>query len=617
MIETINIAILIGAGLVILSTLTSLVSQRIGAPLLLVFLGIGLLAGQDGVLGIQFDSGGTAYFIGSLALAIILFDSGFETPLRSYRLAAAPALTLATLGVVLTAGLIGVASHFLFGVSWIEGFLLGSIVASTDAAAVFFLLRVGGLKLRDKVKATLEVESGANDPMAIFLTAMFVELASSQANPDFGFSASFIASFVQQIGLGLIIGVIGGGAVAALLNRLRNLDPGLFPIAGLATALVVFAASGLLGGSGFLSAYVAGVVAGNRRLIFPHRIRRFQVGMTWLAQIGMFLTLGLLATPSEFGVIILPAIALAIILIFFARPLAVWICLLPFKFKWREKLFVGWVGLRGAVSIMLAILPGLGGVQNGDTFFNIVFVMVLASLLIQGWTISLAAHLLNMLLPHGPGLLDRIELELPGDAELELVSYRIHPESTVAIGERVPRWARPVLIMRGSRTYSIHNIGHLQADDRVYLFASPRQLEILDKIYASPADLEHPSLYGDFVFGGDVKFSNIAKQYGLTAFNLESEETVGEYLEREFSGEPVVGDRLSVGSVDLVVTALSEDNAIETIGLIIDPDSFARPNISKVLTNKIRSSIRNIRARFNTPASAKITDDHQSTEANT
>ncbi|WP_411815962.1 potassium/proton antiporter [Hyphococcus sp. DH-69] len=615
MIDAINLAILIGAGLVILSTLTSLVSQRIGAPLLLVFLGIGLLAGQDGLLGIQFNSGGTAYFIGSLALAIILFDSGFETPLRSYRLAAAPALTLATLGVVLTAGLIGVAAHFLFGVSWVEGFLLGSIVASTDAAAVFFLLRVGGLKLRDKVKATLEVESGANDPMAIFLTAMFVELAAAQNNPDFGFNLGFIWAFIEQIGLGLVIGVIGGAAVAALLNRLRSLDAGLFPIAGLSTALVVFAASGLLGGSGFLSAYVAGVVAGNRRVIFPQRIRRFQVGMTWLAQIGMFLTLGLLATPSEFGAIILPAIALAIVLIFFARPIAVWLCLLPFKFKWREKLFVGWVGLRGAVSIMLAILPGLGGVQNGETFFNIVFVMVLASLLIQGWTISFAAHLLNMLRPHGPGLLDRIELELPGDAELELVSYRIHPESSVAIGERVPRWARPVLIMRGSRTYSIHNIGHLKADDRVYLFASPRQLDILDKIYASPADPENPSLYGDFVFDGDIKVSDIAQQYGIQTVDLESDETVGQYLEREFSGEPVVGDRLSVGNVDLVVTAVLDDMRVEKVGLIVDPESIERPSMARRFTNRVRQSIRKFRSRKATDPAIQTTEIEKPSQA--
>lgn len=595
MIETVNVAILIGAGLVVLSALTSLVSQRVGAPLLLVFLAVGLLAGEDGLLGINFDSGSAAYFIGSLALAIILFDSGFDTPFRSYRLAAAPALTLATLGVVLTAGIVGAAAHFLFGLGWIEGMMLGSIVASTDAAAVFFLLRVGGLKLRDRVKATLEIESGANDPMAVFLTVAFVELAVAGQDAGFGLGSSFAVAFVRQIGLGLVVGVLGGLMIASLLNRLRTLDAGLFPIAGLAAALVVFATSGLVGGSGFLAAYAAGVVAGNRRIVFSHRMRRFQVGMTWLAQIGMFLTLGLLATPSEFGAVIGPAIALAVFLIFFARPLAVWLCLLPFGFKWREQAFVGWVGLRGAVSILLAILPGLGGVEGGEIFFNVVFVMVIASLLIQGWTVSVTAQLFNMLAPPEPGLVDRVELELPGDAELELVGYRIHPESSVAKGDRVPRWARPVLIMRGSRALSIHNAGPLQADDRAYLFASPRQVPVLDRIYASPRDAEGASFFGDFTFAGATTLGELARQYGLPVLDHERDLTVAAYLEREFSGKPVLGDRLSAGPADLIVSRLADDGGIARVGLIADPLMTARSRLSRRIVKRIKDAIRPVK----------------------
>ena len=238
LIESVNIAILVGAALVALSTLTSLVSKRFGTPLLLLFLGIGLLAGEDGLLGISFDNNLTAYFIGSLALAIILFDSGFETKLRSYRTAAGPALVLATLGVILTAGLVGVAAHFLFELGWIQSFLLGSIVASTDAAAVFFLLRVGGIRLREKVGATLEIESGANDPMAIFLTMIFVELAIAESASAGALGLEFAFGFVQQMGLGLVFGLVGGLGIAFLLNKLRNLDPGLYPISGLAAALV-------------------------------------------------------------------------------------------------------------------------------------------------------------------------------------------------------------------------------------------------------------------------------------------------------------------------------------------------------------------------------------------
>ncbi len=546
-------------------------SRRIGAPLLLVFLCIGLLAGEDGLLGISFDSSGVAYFIGSLALAIILFDSGFDTPLRSYRIAAAPALSLATAGVVLTSGFVGIAAHFLFGITWIEAMLLGSIVASTDAAAVFFLLRVGGLKLRDRVKATLEVESGANDPMAIFLTTMFVELAAAQSSPSFGLTVEFVSSFIQQIGLGLALGAAGGVAIAMLLNRLRHLDAGLFPITGLASALVVFAVTGLVGGSGFLAAYVAGVVAGNRRLKFAYRIRRFQVGMTWLAQIGMFLTLGLLATPSEFGAVALPAIVLALVLTLIARPLAVWLCLLPFRFKWREKAFTGWVGLRGAVSIMLAILPGLGGVANGDMYFNIVFIMVISSLLVQGWTVGLTARMLNMLEPPEPGLVDRVELDLPGGAELELVGYRIHPESTVAQGQRVPKWARPVLIMRGERHYNIHSAGPLLADDQVYLFASPKHIATLDNIYAAPADHHDKHVMGDFILDGNAPMAHILKQYGLPGHEHAGDMSLSDYIQQESRDEILIGDRLPLGPVELVVTSLDSSGAVEQVGLVIDP----------------------------------------------
>jgi cell volume regulation protein A len=564
-----NLAILIGAALIAMSALTSLVSQRLGAPLLLVFLGIGLLAGEDGILGIEFDSGETAYFIGSLALAIILFDSGFATPLRSYRLAAAPAITLATAGVVLTTGLVGAAAHWLFGVGWVEGLLLGAIVASTDAAAVFFLMRVGGIRIRDRVSATLEIESGANDPMAIFLTTTLVQLAALQGEDSLG-GWALAGEFVLQIGLGLVLGAAGGVAIVWLMRGLRQLDPGLYPIAALAGALIVFAATNLVGGSGFLAAYVAGAVAGNSRIRFAFRIRRFQVGMTWLAQIGMFLTLGLLATPSEFGGVTWPAVALALVLILVARPVAIWLCLLPFRFNWREVAFIAWVGLRGAVSILLAILPGLGGVPGGSLFFNVVFVMVIASLVIQGWTIAFAARKLHLLVSPSPGLVDRVELELPGDAEVELIGYRIHPDSAVAGGERVPRWARPLLILRNSRAYSVHNAGPLLAGDQVYLFAPRQQLRLLDRVYTRPSDLDDREVYGDFSLKPETTVGELEREYGVS-IGAAPDRALGELLSSEFHGQPAPGDRMAVGPVELVVRSLSETGEITDVGLIVEP----------------------------------------------
>ncbi len=573
-----NIAILIGSALVAIAALTSLVSQRFGAPLLLVFLGIGLLAGEDGLLGIQFDSGATAYFIGSLALAIILFDSGFETPMRSYKVAAAPALSLATFGVVLTAGLTGLAAHFLFGIGWLEAFLLGSIVASTDAAAVFFLLRAGGIRLREKVGSTLEIESGANDPMAIFLTILLIELIAANAGTDALFGFEVLATFIQQMGLGILFGIVGGFGISWFLHKLVNVDPGLYPISGLAAALVVFSVCALFGGSGFLAAYVAGVVAGNRKVKFAHRLRRFQVGMTWLAQIGMFLALGLLATPSEFPGILIPALILAAILIFFARPLAVWLCLLPFDFRSRETAFTGWVGLRGAVSILLAILPGLAGIENGSFYFNVVFVMVLVSLLVQGWTIQPAAKLLKMSLPSEQGLVDRVELELRGATEMELVGYKIHPDSAIAKGERVPRWARPVMVIRDGLSYSVHTIGPLQANDQVYLFASSRRVRLLDQIYASPWDELTPESDIQFRVKGATKMSDLVRQYGLEDIDASDGISAGQFLERSFGGNPVMGDRVTIGEVDIVVCALDDAGGVGTVGIVIgeeDPGAGA------------------------------------------
>src|SRR5690349_1536269 len=289
--QSIYLAPLVGTALVLAAAFSSLIAFRFGAPLLLLFLGLGLAAGVDG-LGIEFDNARVAYFVGSLALAVILFESGFGTPLTALRQAALPALSLATVGVLLTSGLFGVAAYYLTGFSWLESFLLGAAVASTDAAAVFFLLRAGNLQLRDRVRSTLEIESGTNDPIAIFLTITLVEVIAIGANPDAEvLVVDLIAGFVVHMGIGAIIGVLGGMAIVRLVNRF-HLDPGLLPIFVLTLSLLEFAAGGAFGGSGFLAAYLAGLVAGNSRIRAEAGLRRFQEGVAWLAQIIMFLVLG-------------------------------------------------------------------------------------------------------------------------------------------------------------------------------------------------------------------------------------------------------------------------------------------------------------------------------------
>ena len=306
--HAIYLVTLVGTALVVAAAFSSLIAFRFGAPLLLLFLCIGLATGTDG-LGIEFDNARLAYFAGSLALAVILFDSGFGTPLNALRQAAGPALSLATFGVLLTTGLFGAAAYYLLDLSWLESFLLGAAVASTDAAAVFFLLRAGEINLRERVRSTLEVESGTNDPIAIFLTITLVEVIAAHANPETHVLVTdLVLGFVLNMGLGAIVGVLGGLAIVRLVDRL-NLDHGLLPIFVLTLSLMVFAAAGAIGGSGFLAVYLAGLIAGNSDIRAVTILKRFQDGMSWLAQIIMFLMLGLFATPSQFPAIMLPAIA--------------------------------------------------------------------------------------------------------------------------------------------------------------------------------------------------------------------------------------------------------------------------------------------------------------------
>lgn len=580
MFEAMNIAILIGATLVVAASFTSLLSFRFGAPLLLIFLVVGLVAGEDG-LGIQFDNLGAAYFVGSVALAIILYDSGYATRLTTLRVAALPAVALATLGVVLTALLVGVAAQLIFGFSWVEGVLLGTIVAPTDAAAVFFLLRVGGITLRDAVRSTLEVESGTNDPMAIFLTLTLVGIAGTAGGVGLGAVASEIAGeLVLQVGIGSLLGFAGGYAIVQIVNR-TELEPGLYPILVIAMALATYAVTGMLWGSGFLAVYVAGLVSGNSQMRQSVALRRFQEGITWLAQIAMFLTLGLLASPHEFPAVALQAIVLAAFLMLIARPVAVWACLIWFRFTRQEMAFVSWVGLRGAVSILLATLPTIAGLEHGRVMFNVAFVVVLASLLVQGWTIGPVARFLRLIVPPRQGPVDRIELELPGGSDHEIVAYVIHPDSPVAKGQRIPRWARPSLIIRDGRTLRPHRFGRPQAGDKIYVITTPEYVRLLDQLFAGREPVpDDPGLYGEFAIEPETKLSDVARVYPMPVADGDGDLTVAQLLRRELAGDIETGDRVPLGEVDLIVRRVGESHEIEEVGLAMEhSNSGPRPHI--------------------------------------
>ncbi|WP_027683190.1 potassium/proton antiporter [Rhizobium leguminosarum] len=594
--EAFYIVVLVSTALVLLAAFSSLLAFRFGAPLLLLFLMIGLAAGVDG-LGIEFSNNYLAYILGSIALAVILFDSGFGTPMQAFRLAAVPSLALASVGVLITASLFAFAAMWLLNFTWLEGLLLGSIVASTDAAAVFFLLRIGGINIRDKVRSTLEVESGTNDPMAIFLTIALVEVLASGERYA-GINIGMLAMFVQQMGLGVILGLLGGMMIVLIVSRLDT-DRGLTPIFVLALALLVFSFTGAVGGSGFLAVYVAGIYAGNRKMQAIGTIKRFQDGMTWLAQIIMFLVLGLLATPSQFPVIIVPAILLALFLIFVARPLAIWLSLLPFDYTQQEIGFVAWVGLRGAVSILLAIMPILGGLENGQIYFNTAFIIVLVSLLLQGWTIKPVAKKLGLIIPPRIGAVDKVEVDLPGAANHELLSYRVIKDSPVLRGERIPRWATPSLVIRDGKSMRYQYAGRLREHDLVYLFIVPSYSRLLDRLFASraPVDDDDAEFFGAFALSPARPAADLDAAYGPGLLN-ESEKglTIAELMRQRLGGKADYADRVRLGSIILIVRDLDEHDHITSVGMSLEA---VEPAITLPIFLNLKDIIQRIRDRLN------------------
>ncbi|MCF8723741.1 cell volume regulation protein A [Nitrospina gracilis] len=381
--------------LVFVSILLEPVAVRTRAPLLLLFLILGALLGEDGPGGIQFNDFQIAYHLGTVTLAMILFAGGLETPIDDVKKAVWPASILATMGVVLTAAIVGTAASFLFDVPLIHGLLLGAVVGSTDAAATFLLLGHNNIRLRGRIRETILVESGVNDPMAVFLTLTLVTIVDTGTSINLSTLPELAAQFGLQLGLGAVIGLAGGQLLARMVNRVP-LQSGLYPPLCLAGAFVIFDGTRLLGGSGFLAIYLTGLMLAWRLKGTRKRVVHFHEGLAWLSQIVMFIMLGLLITPSALGATLLPALAVAMVLMFVARPLAVAICLVPFRFPWRDHFYIGWVGLRGAVPIFLAIIPVISPGPVTVTFFNVVVIIVIASLVLQGWTIPWVAHLLKV-----------------------------------------------------------------------------------------------------------------------------------------------------------------------------------------------------------------------------
>jgi cell volume regulation protein A len=589
--DSVSLTILFGSVLVLAGIMSSLIAQRFGAPLLLVFLLVGVLAGEAGPGGIKFNDVRFVYLVGSMALGLILFDGGLRTKLATFRSVLAPAGLLSTAGVLVTAALTAPFAKLVLDVNWTEALLVGAVVASTDAAAVFFLVHTRGMRLRPRVSATLEVESATNDPFAIFLTIILVEILLVGPKPW----REIAELLVLEAVLGALAGWLGGRAMVFVLNRL-DLPQGLHAPFVATGALVVFGVAQAFHGSGFLAAYVAGLVVGNRATRAHSNVVVFLDAATWFAQIAMFVLLGLLAWPERLPNRILPALVVALALMLIARPAAVFLCLAPFRFTVRERLFMSWVGLRGAVGVFLASIPMLVGLPGAHFYFDIGFVVVLASLLVQGWTITEAARYLHVALPRHDVSAHRTELDLPGQLAQELVGFPVVANSPYLRRGITPSWAKLTLVVRDERVHTPEEAGPVREGDHVYFLAPPERAAALDRFFVdTPASGGvEPGLIEDFFLPGDATLGALAEIYGLTVPPEKAVLSLSDYFVGEFNRTVHVGDAVRIGPIALVAHTVA-DGGVVTFGLqLAEPESVPR----RQAWRRLRALGRWLRARL-------------------
>lgn len=483
---------MVSATLLLAGVLASKLSSRFGVPALLLFLVVGVLAGSEGAGGIAFDNPRIAMLVGSVALALILFDGGVQTDLASLtRPAMVRGALLASFGVMLTAAIVGGFAVLFLGMPLLEGLLLGAILSSTDAAAVFSVLRARRMAIPRHLRTLIEFESASNDPTAVFLTVTLIALLQGGAADG----ALIPLAFVYRLGAGAAIGYAAGRLLVALLNRIDLEHDGLYPVLTLAVLGVLFGVAEAARTSGFMAVYVAGLVLAGAVFVHRRSLIRFHEGMAWLMQITMFLLLGLLVFPSQLGAHALSGLAISAVLILVARPVAVLLCLLGSEYTLPERLLISWVGLRGAAPIILATFPMVAGLSASNSLFNIVFFAVVLSVLVQGPTAGLVARVLGLAEPQESVERAPIEVDVDAAGGMKLAKALVEAAS-VADGERLlsiggPRYPLVFLLRRGERYYMPTGNTVLLAGDELHLVGSPESVAaMLPLLTAADADIE-------------------------------------------------------------------------------------------------------------------------------